>query len=56
MLVQLGPEHEINLRGAPYELIPGYFVNSLLILDRCDQLRLRRACAFAQSHQRLAAH
>ena len=26
------PEHEINLRGAPYELVPGYFVNSLLVL------------------------
>ena len=25
-------EHEINLRGAPYELVPGYFVNSLLVL------------------------
>ena len=23
---------EINLRGAPYELVPGYFVNSLLVL------------------------
>ena len=22
----------INLRGAPYELVPGYFVNSLLVL------------------------
>ena len=32
---QLGPEHEINLRGAPYEL--GTY-------DRCDQGRLRRAC------------
>ena len=31
VLVQLGPEHEINLRGAPYELTPGYFVNSLLV-------------------------
>ena len=26
MLVQLGPEHEINLRSAPYELVPGSFV------------------------------
>ena len=32
MHVQLGPEHEINLRGAPYKLVPGYFVNSLLVL------------------------
>ena len=24
-------EYEINLRGAPYELVPGYFVNSLLV-------------------------
>ena len=24
--------HEINLCGAPYELVPGYFVNSLLVL------------------------
>ena len=32
MLVQLGPVNEINLRGAPYELVPGYFVNSLLVL------------------------
>ena len=32
MLVHLGPEHEINLRGAPYELVPGYFVKSLLVL------------------------
>ena len=31
---QLGPEHEINLRGTPYEL--GTY-------DRCDQRRLRRA-------------
>ena len=29
---QSKPEHEINLRGAPYELVPGYFVNSLLVL------------------------
>ena len=42
---QLGPEHEINLRGAPYEL--GTY-------DRCDQRRLRRACVFAQSRQGLA--
>ena len=40
-----GPEHEINLRGTPYEL--GTY-------DRCDQRRLRRACVFAQSHQGLA--
>ena len=26
------PEHEINLGGAPYELVPGYFINSLLVL------------------------
>ena len=32
MLVQLGPEHEINLRSAPYELALGYFVNRLLVL------------------------
>ena len=32
MLVQLGPEHEINLRSAPYELAPGHFVNRLLVL------------------------
>ena len=32
MLVQLGPEHEINLRCAPYELVPEYFINSLLVL------------------------
>ena len=32
MLVQLRPVHEINLRGALYELVPGYFVNSLLVL------------------------
>ena len=32
MLVQLGPKHEFNLCGAPYELVPGYFVNSLLVL------------------------
>ena len=34
MLVQLGPNMKIhiNLRGAPYELVPGYFVNSLLVL------------------------
>ena len=32
MLVQLGPEHEINLRGAPYELVPEYFINSLLVV------------------------
>ena len=37
MLVQLGPEHEkihINLHGAPYELVPGYFINNLLVLIR----------------------
>ena len=45
MLVHLGPDHEINLRGAPYELVPVSFVNSLLVLQR----RLRRACAFVQS-------
>ena len=27
MLVQLGPKHEINLRGAPYELVPEYFAD-----------------------------
>ena len=32
MLVQLGPEHVINLCDAPYELVPEYFVNSLLVL------------------------
>ena len=52
MLVQLGSEHEINLRGVPYELVPDYFVKSLLIL----MTRHRRACGFAQSHQGLAAH
>ena len=57
MLVQLRPVHEINLRGAPYELVPRYFVNSLLVLMTCDQRRLRRACsAFAQSRQGLTAH
>ena len=49
-LTQLGPEHEINLRGAPYEL-----VKTLLVLKtRCDQRRLKRACVFAQSCQGLA--
>ena len=52
MLVQLGPKHEINLRSAPYELVPEYFVNSLLVL----KTRPRRACAFAQSYQGLAGH
>ena len=32
ILFAIEPEHEINLRGAPYELVPGYFVNSLLVL------------------------
>ena len=32
ILSPIEPEHEINLRGAPYELVPGYFVNSLLVL------------------------
>ena len=32
ILFPIEPEHEINLRGAPYELVPGYFVNSLLVL------------------------
>ena len=41
---ELGPEHEINLRGAPYEL--GTY-------DKCDQRRLWRACVFAQSGQGL---
>ena len=40
-----------NLRGAPYELLPEYFVNSLLVL----MTRPRRACEFAQS-QGLASH
>ena len=33
MLMQLGPEYEINLRSAPYELVPltGYFTNRLLV-------------------------
>ena len=44
--------HEINLRGASYKLVPEYFANSLLVL----MTRLRRACAFAQSHQGHAAH
>ena len=48
MLVQLG----LNLRGAPCELVPEYFVNSLLLF----MTRPRRACAFAQSHQGLAAY
>ena len=44
-VTQLGPEHEINLRGAPYEL--GTY-------DKCDQRMLRRACVFAQIRQGLA--
>ena len=52
MLVQLEPGNEINLGAAPNELVPWYFVNSLL----CDQLRSRRACSFAQSCQGLAAY
>ena len=32
ILFPIEPEHEINLRGAPYELVPGYFVKSLLVL------------------------
>ena len=48
MFVQLG----LNLRGAPYELVPESFLNSLLVF----MTRPRRACAFAQSHQGLAAH
>ena len=32
ILFPIAPEHEINLRGVPSELVPGYFVNSLLIL------------------------
>ena len=31
ILFPIEPEHEINLRGA-HELVPGYFVNSLLVL------------------------
>ena len=58
ILFTIEPEHEINLRGAPYELVPGYFVNSLLVYtyDICDQRRPRRACAFAQSRKGLAAY
>ena len=41
MLVQLGPEHEINMRGAPYELVPEYFVNSLLVLMTRHRRALR---------------
>ena len=52
MLVQLEPEHEINLRGAPNELVLEYFVNSPLLL----MTRSSGACAFAQSHQGLAAN
>ena len=32
ILFPIEPEHEINLRGVPPELVPGYFVNSLLVL------------------------
>ena len=32
ILFTIGPEHEINLPGAPYELVPRYFVNGLLVL------------------------
>ena len=28
ILFPIEPEHEINLRGAIYELVPGYFVNT----------------------------
>ena len=49
ILFTIEPEHEINLRGTPYELVPGYFVNS-------DQRRPRKACAFAQSRKGLAAY
>ena len=52
MLVQLGPKYEINLRGAPYELVPGHFVNRLLVL----MTDVIRACVFAQSRQGLADH
>ena len=50
MLVQLG----LNLRGAPYELVPVYFVNTLLVFMTSRVFTF--ACAFAQSHQGLAAH
>ena len=52
MHAQLGSEYEINFRGAPYELVPEYLINSLLVL----MTRPRKACAFEQSHQGLAAH
>ena len=52
ILFPIEPEHEINLRGVPTELVPGYSGT----YDICDQRRLRRACAFAQSHKGLAAH
>ena len=32
ILFPIETEHEINLRGVPSELVPGYFVNSLLVL------------------------
>ena len=32
ILFPIVPEHEINLRGVSSELVPGYFVNSLLVL------------------------
>ena len=32
ILFPIEPEHGINLRGVPSELVPGYFVNSLLVL------------------------
>ena len=32
ILFPIEPKHEINLRGVPSELVPGYFVNSLLVL------------------------
>ena len=32
ILLPIEPEREINLRCAPYELVQGYFVNSLLVL------------------------
>ena len=58
ILFPIEPEHEINLRGVPSDLVhvPGYFVNSLLVLTTYVIREGSGACAFAQSRKGLAAH
>ena len=50
------PNHEINFRGAPYELVPEYFVNSLLVLMTTSRPMQESMCVCAISSESRCSH